>query len=211
MRSLLKLRRESLGFATGSLLFAIGSCPGYLGLVGANATNVTFFLGSVFFTTAAFIQLRLSGRWRPGAWKSSEDWDDWWSAAVQFIGTLFFNVTTLAALADGLGASNAAEHVWRPDAIGSVLFLVSSFLAVAATRHAGQLWDPEVRSWWTTWLGMAGSVAFGASAIAAWVDPSTGQPLSIDWVNIGTFVGAVCFLAAALLVKPSRKDLRASA
>lgn len=208
MRRLLRLRRESLGFAIGSLLFAMGACPGYLGLVGATATNLTFFAGSIFFTAAAFIQLRLTGRWRRGAWKSSADWDDWWSAASQLIGTLFFNVSTFAALSSSLGVQGAAGHVWRPDAIGSILFLLSGSLAVSATRHAGRLWDPEVRSWWSTWLNMAGSVAFGASAVAAWINPSTGQPLSTDWVNIGTFAGAICFMTAALLVKPSRQDLR---
>ncbi len=209
MNRLLRLRRESLGFAIGSLCFAVAACPGYLGLVGEDWTNATFFLGSIFFTTAAFIQLRLTGRWRHGAWKAKQDWDDWWSAASQFIGTLFFNVSTFSALLAGIGASAAADHVWRPDAIGSILFLISGALAVAATKHAGNLWDPDVRSWWTTWLGMAGSVAFGLSAIAAYVLPSTGEPVNVDWINIGTFIGAVCFLAAALLVKPSRKSLRA--
>jgi hypothetical protein len=208
MSRLLRLRRESIGFAIGSLCFAVGACPGYLALVGEDWTNGTFFAGSIFFTSASFIQLRLTGRWQRGAWKSKEAWDDWWSAAVQFIGTLFFNGTTLAALLAGLGAAAAADHIWRPDAIGSILFLVSSSLAIVATRHAGQLWDPDVRSWWSTWLNMAGSVAFGISAVAAFVVPSTGEPVSVEWTNLGTFIGAICFMVAALLVKPSRESIR---
>ena len=201
------MRRESIGFIIGSFCFAVAACPGYLGLVGEDWTNATFFVGSIFFTAAAFIQLRLTGRWQRGAWKSREAWDDWWSAASQFAGTLFFNYSTVAALLAGLGASGAADHVWRPDAVGSVLFLVSGVLAVVATKHAGDLWDPEVRSWWSTWLGMAGSVAFGASAIAAYVVPSTGEPVNVDWINIGTFIGAICFMLAALLVKPTKSSL----
>jgi hypothetical protein len=204
---LLRLRRESVGFAIGSLMFAVGACPGYLGLVGEDWTNATFFAGSIFFTAAAFIQLRLTGRWQRGAWKSKQDWDDWWSAASQFIGTLFFNFSTLSALIAGIGAAAAAGHVWLPDAFGSVLFLVSSGLAIAATRHAGQLWDPDVRGWWSTWLNMAGSVAFGISAIAAYVVPATGEPVSTQWTNLGTFIGALCFMVAALLVKPPRKAI----
>ena len=203
MNRLLRLRRESIGFAIGSVLFGAGACPGYLALVGEDWTNATFFAGSVFFTLAAFIQLRLSGRWRPGAWKSTEAWDDWWSAASQFIGTLFFNLSTYSAFADGIGA--AAGRVWLPDAYGSIMFLVSSALAISATRHAGQLWDPDARGWWSTWLNFAGSVAFGISAVAAYVIPLTGEPISNEWKNLGTFVGALCFLVAALLVKPPRK------
>jgi hypothetical protein len=90
MSRLLQLRRESIGFAVGSLCFAVAACPGYLGLVGEDWTN------AAFFTTASFIQLRLTGRWRRGAWKSKQDWDDWWSAASRLIGTFFFNYSTFA-------------------------------------------------------------------------------------------------------------------
>lgn len=204
LASLRRLRRESLGFAIGSLCFAIGALPGYLDLVGARADNVTFFVGSLFFTGAAFIQLRLSGRWRRGAWKSRADWDDWWAAAVQLVGTLCFNVSTGAALWTHLSPEDARHHVWRPDAFGSVCFLVASGLAVAATTHRDRLWDPEVRTWWSTWLNLAGSIAFGVSAVAAYVVPSSGEALNVEAVNAGTFVGALCFLAGALLVRPPR-------
>ena len=210
LNRLLRLRRESLGFAIGSLCFAIGACPGYFALVGSTAANSTFFVGSIFFTLAGFIQFRLTGRWRHGAWKSKADWDDWWSAGIQFAGTLFFNVSTFAALFFDAGASQYQHHVWRPDALGSVCFLIASVLAIQATTHTESLWDPEARNWWSTWLGMAGSILFGASAVAAYIQPGTGNPLSEEWVNLGTFLGAVCFLAAALLVKPSRHQVKRS-
>ena len=205
---MLRLRRESIGFAVGSLCFAIGACPGYLALVGDVACNITFFAGSIFFTIAGFIQFRLTGRWRRGAWKSKADWDDWWSAGIQFAGTLFFNLSTFAALFLNAGVAQYQHSVWRPDALGSICFLVSSGLAVAATTHTRSLWDPDARNWWSTWLGMAGSIFFGASAIAAYIAPGTTDPLSAEWVNLGTFLGAICFLVAALLVKPSRKAVR---
>jgi len=206
-----RLRRESFGFAIGSTLFAVGACPGYFSLVGQEAANITFFVGSIFFTLAGFIQFRLTGRWRPGAWKSKSDWDDWWSAGVQFIGTLFFNVSTFAALFLGASVAQYQHTVWRPDALGSICFLVSASLAVAATTHTESLWDPDARNWWSTWLNFAGAVLFGISAVAAYVAPGTGNPLSEEWVNLGTFLGAVCFLVAALLVKPPRQDARAKA
>ena len=53
---------------------------------------------------------------------------------------------------------------------------------------------------------MAGSVAFAASAIAAYVVPSSGELLNAELVNLGTFAGAICFLVAALLVRPPREQ-----
>ena len=211
MTRLRRLRRESLGFAIGSACFAVGALPGYLDLVGPVADNATYFAGSLFFTAAAFIQLRLSGRWRGGAWRSATDWDDWWSAAIQFIGTLCFNVSTGAALWPHLTTEQARHHVWRPDAVGSICFLVSSALAVLATTHRERLWDPEARTWWATWLNMLGSIAFAVSAVAAFVVPSSGEVLNVEAVNAGMFAGALCFLAAALLTRPPRHEIEPDA
>lgn len=197
------LRREMRGFAIGSLLFALGATPGYLGLVGTTADNLTYFLGSISFTIAGFTQLRLTGRWQRGNWSSREAWDDWWSAAIQFLGTIAFNVSTFFAIAGNLDPETFNHMVWRPDFVGSICFLVASLLAVRATTHRESLWDPEARNWWSTWLNMAGSAAFMVSAIFAWMDPSTGQMVNTDMVNLGTFAGACCFFVAALLLKPS--------
>lgn len=190
------------GFAIGSLLFALGATPGFVGLVGVTADNLTYFLGSIFFTIAGFTQLRLTGRWQKGSWSSKDAWDDWWSAAVQFIGTIAFNVSTFAALLSTIDPELIDRMGWRPDFVGSICFMVASILAVRATTHRESLWDPEARNWWSTWLNMIGSIAFMISAIFAWVDPSTGEALNTDWVNLGTFVGAIGFFVAAILLKP---------
>lgn len=50
---------------------------------------------------------------------------------------------------------------------------------------------------------MAGSVAFGFSAVGAYVLPATGDLYNLQWVNVGTFVGAVCFFLAAVLARRS--------
>ena len=44
-------------FIIGSSLFALGSVPAYLNAVGETADSVTFFVGSIFFTSASFAQL----------------------------------------------------------------------------------------------------------------------------------------------------------
>jgi hypothetical protein len=49
-------------------------------------------------------------------------------------------------------------------------------------------------------LKLAGSIAFGVAAIASLVDPSTQALVNAEIANAGTSLGAVCFLAAALLL-----------
>ena len=93
----------------GSAGFAVGSVSAYASAVGATADAVTFFVSSIFFTTASFGQLVQSQSPAMAATGSPRDderqpvrWLAWlphdrvWlAAAIQFPGTLFFNATTL--------------------------------------------------------------------------------------------------------------------
>ncbi len=199
----LRVRREAWGFAVGSAFFFIGAWPGYAGLVGGVVQNSTFVVGSVFFTTAATIQLSLSGKrppWREG---TRADSLDWWSAAVQWVGTLLFNLSTSLALVAALGDSTGDSVGWRPDAAGSIMFLISSGLALGAVARRHELWDVWARSPAASWLNAAGSVAFGVSAVGAYVLPATGSALDHAWDSVGTMGGAVGFFLAAMLTRPA--------
>ena len=74
-----RLRREAWGFAIGSVFFAVGAVPFYAEAVGPVLTNLTFFIGAIFFTLAAFIQLALSGRRPPRRGSNRADRADWWA------------------------------------------------------------------------------------------------------------------------------------
>lgn len=198
-----RLRREAWGFGIGSIFFAVGAVPFYAEAVGPVATNLTFFVGAIFFTIAAFIQLALSGRRPPRRGTHRADRWDWWAAAVQFVGTLFFNLSTSDALITAANADTRVGDGWRPDAFGSICFLVASGLAVVATTEREGLWDPRARTWRCTWLNALGSVFFGVSAVGAFLVPDTGTLISLFWANLGTFLGALCFLSAALLSRRS--------
>ncbi|MET2012566.1 hypothetical protein ABXJ56_13535 [Microbacterium chocolatum] len=194
-----RLRREAWGFAVGSLFFAIGAVPGYAQAVGPTGGALTFVIGSVFFTAAAFIQLALSGRRPPEKALHGAPAADWWSAATQFVGTILFNISTTAVLVAAATGTVDPAAGWRPDAGGSVLFLVSSALALVAAARRHELWDPLARTWHGTWLNAAGSVFFAVSAVGAFVVPSTRTLLDAHAADAGTLLGALCFLAAALL------------
>jgi hypothetical protein len=193
-------------FAIGSACFVLGPLPLYATAVGSRATAMTFFVGSIFFTTAAYLSylqvVRNAGRrwfaWVPGDMGL-------WAALIQLIGTLYFNVTTFAAFLD-VPADLVNRVVWRPDAVGSVCFLVASALAFAEAGHRWWSWRPGHRDWHITALNMWGSVFFGLSAIGAYVQPS-GELTNAQWSNGGTLLGAVCFLIASLLMMPEGKAL----
>ena len=125
---------------------------------------------------------------------------------MQLAGTVFFNVSTGVAMVSDLSAQAAHRHVWRPDAFGSVAFLVASALAWFEVCHGWTAWRPRSLSWSITLLNLIGSVAFGVSAVAGYINPDTGQLHNAEVSNLGTFIGALCFLAGALLLMPERTE-----
>lgn len=201
-------------FAVGSVLFAVGSVPGYTDAVGARWDTVTYFVGSLFFTAASFLAYREALDAAPPADTPAHRrilalqprGIDWWATAVQLVGTLYFNVSTAVAMAGNLSAATAHQHIWRPDAIGSVCFLVSSFLAWYETCHGWAAWRPASWAWWITSANLVGSVAFGVSAVAGYIDPVTGQVRNVTAANATTLIGAVCFLVGAVLLLPERTE-----
>lgn len=201
-------------FAVGSLLFALGALPGYASAVGARWDNVTFFTGSLFFTSAAFLTYREAVDAAPPAQDLARRRFfvyqprriDWWATAVQLAGTLYFNVSTGVATRADLSAQAAHQHVWRPDAIGSICFLVASALAWYEVCHAWAAWRPHMLSWWITLANLLGSIAFGVSAVAGYISPATGLLRNAERANLGTLVGAVCFFIGALLLLPERTE-----
>jgi len=200
-------------FAVGASCFALGSAPGYLQAVGNSADSLTFFVGSIFFTSASYLQYleAVNARHLPAGEGVLERFRvlgyepgnaGWWAASVQLLGTIFFNISTFDAMRASLSAPQVDKLVWRPDAYGSICFLVASTFAWIELGRP--VWRARHLSWWIVAINMLGSIAFGVSAVAAFVVPTSGEPLNIMLVNLGTFVGAVCFFAGAVMLLPER-------
>jgi hypothetical protein len=188
-------RWMALCFAVGAACFVVGPFPGYAGLVGDRADAVTFFAGSILFTVGGGLQSLVAyPERRVGAAGRAA----WWAAVIQSAGTLFFNVTTFRALSTALSSSEYNKLVWRPDALGSVCFLVSGIIAYRASARHGWLPVRGSRGWWEPVVNLVGCVLFGIAAIAGHVVPATGSLLDQAWANWNTGLGAACFLACAL-------------
>ena len=84
-------------FAIGSVCFALGSFPLYATKVGTDPDNLTYFIGSIFFTTAAFLQYHEAASSSPtltgphrrrlrGSFRLQHHRIDWWASLIQFVG-----------------------------------------------------------------------------------------------------------------------------
>ena len=211
-------------FAIGSACFAVGAVASQFGSSSLEAAiGAVFFAGSLFFTSAAFLQWleavnvswRGEGapdrprRWRPASWEPRRI--DWLAALIQLVGTVFFNISTFAALKHGLDARQTNLRVWTPDAAGSVCFLVASALAYAEVCGRWVCWRVRSLPWSITAINLLGSIFFGLAAIGALVEPSSQQPVAARLDNAGTALGAICFFVGALLLLPeARRAARAA-
>ena len=194
----------------GSACFALGAFPPTASMLGSAAAWV-FFIGSIFFTSAAYMQYfeatnegdDIEGRGRTrrlfGVRATSLGW---WAAAIQLIGTVAFNVSTFTATRE-LTTGQEEVLVWVPDMVGAACFLVASALVIMEThdRILGMLFrslESRIAA-----INMLGSIAFGISALAAFVIPATGELVNVDLVNSTTVIGGVLFFIGAALLIPA--------
>jgi YrhK-like protein len=200
-------------FAVGSSCFLVAPFPGFVELVGSGVDGMVFFVGSVFFTSAAALQCleTFNADREPGGGGHRRRLRllafeprriDWWSSVLQLVGTLLFNRDTFRAMQTGLEQPGYDQLVWRPDALGSACFLVSGYLAYVEVC-GGLACRPRRRlEWRIAAVNLAGCVAFGLSAVAAYVIPATGGVVALVAANAFTALGALCFLVGAVLLLP---------
>lgn len=204
-----------IGFAIGSALFAAGSI---LSLVPALArpgveVNAVYFIGSIFFTAAAWLQLYQAAnagepgpevpkrrRWVLIGWRPGDI--GWLSCFLQFLGSLLFNLNTYDAMAGTGDRLWPNLTIWTPDAIGSVLFLLSGYLAFIEANHRHWAWQPDSLTWWIVFTNLLGCIAFMISAVFSYVPSGGAGTLAVTLSAVFTLIGAVGFLAGALLLLP---------
>jgi len=207
-------------FACGSLLFMLGGilslAPGIAAgwSLEAGAINRIFFAGSIPFTLAAYLQLHQAANapgpdtdahptearvvvfgWQPGN-------SGWLSCALQFAGTLLFNVNTFDAMLPDLNWLQQDLEIWGPDMAGSVLFLASGHLAFVEWGHGRWTWQPKSLSWWITSVNLLGCICFMISAVLAFVPPAGPASEVVTLSILFTVLGAAAFLIGSLLLFP---------
>ena len=211
-------------FMIGSALFGLGAALAIFPSLLTpewhipTASNSVFFVGSIFFTTAAATQFLevinadISSlpegpattpvdepRWRWFAWRPRNL--GYLACAVQLIGTVLFNFNTGDAFLRGTSATAKDLTIWTPNMVGSVFFLVASAFAYLEVAHRIGYFKLDDITIWIALMNGLGSIAFQVSAIASFYEPGG----SLSWVqgsNWGTFLGGIGFLIASYLCIP---------
>lgn len=201
-------------FMIGAFHFALGCALFLSSFTHVYTLDTVFFIGSLFFTSAAFCQLyqetntdrpkyRFWQLWRP-------DRIDYLAALTQFIGTLFFNANTFDAYFELNWIENELL-VWTPNFLGSVLFQVSGTLAMFGVCKRWWCWDIRSLDWWINAINFTGCVAFLISAVLSFVPPPPEMENFAGPATVFTLIGACCFFWGALLMWPANAKVSVSA
>ena len=179
--------------------------------ISASATGAIFFAGSLPFTTAAYLQLWQAANAKdipgdtikPHKRRRLFNWRPrdvgWLSCALQFIGTVLFNINTFDAMSPPPSWIEQDVMVWIPNFFGSIAFLASGYLAFIEVCHRHWAWQPRSLTWWLVFINLMGCMAFMASALTAMSFPGPTNTMLLTLSLAGTLTGALCFLTGALL------------
>ena len=188
-------RVMALCFLAGSLCFLVAPVSAYASAVGPRADAITLFVGSIPFTIGGALQAWLSLGDRRG---SRTQRALWWSAAIQFVGTVSFNLTTYRGIDLTPHDHRYDALVWRPDAVGSACFLLSGVILYLSCPRVGWRLLRGDRGWREPAVNLLGCVLFAVSAVSGFAQPRSGSLISPRITDWTTSLGAVCFLGCAL-------------
>ncbi|MCL1126341.1 hypothetical protein [Shewanella surugensis] len=208
-----------LSFIIGASHFVFASLLALSAMMSVTALTNLYFMGSIFFTIAAYLQyiqsinagdfIRNKSTMNKSALhkkKYQRKWLAWqphrldfWVTFSQFIGTLFFNLNTFSGYL-ALSDLQQSLFIWLPNLLGSLCFQLSGSLALYETSHQFWLWSPKSLEQKMAFINHFGCLfflgsAFVSSSILQSLSPSM-LPLSI----VLTCLGGICFLCAAVLL-----------
>lgn len=208
-----------LVFSVGASLFMLGSMfslmPTEWSITpSAFVTSIVFFMGSIPFTTAAYMQhfqaantpafmadsqsagsprrISLVG-WHPGSL-------GWLSTFTQFIGTIAFNFNTFDAIHPVTEWYVRDFTVWTPGMIGSSLFLISGYLAFIEVCHSYWKWKPKDLDWQIVFVNLLGCIFFMTAGVLGYVTKTREAAWIMDVTYIHLWLGGLGFLIGALLL-----------
>jgi len=202
----------SLLFMIGASCFIVASAMTLRDYPSTFEVNTIYFVGSLFFTSAAYIQFfevinaditnnsHLNSDKKEWIWFAYRPKNlGYLSSFTQLIGTLFFNINTYESYNTSLTAMQSDILIWTPNILGSILFLIAAFFAWLEIYKDKHIKAFRSSSWWIVWFNNFGSIFFQVSAIASFVhlDSSiVNETLALEY----TLLGGVCFFIGAFLL-----------
>ena len=185
----------SFSFTIGSVLFVVG---GIATIIGAAQTAVWLnVIGATVFSVGAVLALieaidaakRLGLPGVSGLWATAGGR----AAIIQIISAAgFFQIAMVAGLATNLGWAATDVWVWTPSTIGSIGFVVSSFISVQEARPAADIGATSAL------CNLTGSMCFLLGSLAGYLAQGPVDVPGNDFANPVFLAGSALFFAGSI-------------
>lgn len=199
-------------FMIGAFCFVLASAMSLQGFYSDFIVNGIYFIGSLFFTSAAYGQFleainaditnesHLHAKDKKWIWFAFRAKNlGYLSSITQLIGTVLFNINTFASFYTYVSPLFSDIIVWVPDFLGSILFLLASFFAWLEIYKDREVKAFRSSSWWIVWANNFGSLFFQVSAIASFIlvnAHAINDTVALKY----TLLGGICFFIGAFLL-----------
>ncbi len=191
-------------YTVGSALFVIGAVAAmtpepYLPEQAAYLLScMAYLIGAALFTRGIYLEFaQVINGGRMGAW-SFWGWYpyilSWRGLLILLIGSLLFNLETLAAFFPQLGKLGEHLFVTLPSFLGGLCFTLSSFLLTLDKHGSYWVWPPTGAGWWVSKSAVLGSIFFLLGATFGFEIPGLSTPADSLITKISYLVGSILFL-----------------
>ncbi len=191
-------------YTAGSFLFVVGASAAfvpepYLTEQAAYALSCAAYLvGAALFTRGIYLEFAqvINGK-RLGSW-SFWGWYpyllNWRGLLILLIGSLLFNLETIAAFFTELGVVGKDLLVALPSLLGGLCFTISSFLLTLDKLGSYWVWPPNGVGWWVSKSALIGSILFLFGASFGFEIPGMSGPGDSIVCQICYLIGSILFL-----------------
>lgn len=193
------LRVSSLLITVAGTLFAFGSAPIVTSATNAVLTAVLCLLGIAVFTSAAIMLFVASGFYHKLFRGSTRDRINDWANLIQLVGAFAFIGSCIQALNAAINHSSAQAPGWQFNFGGSVLFLISSGMALLTLRGLSAHNRQDVLTRWSSYTYLFGSVLFMLGSVFALAATVANNGAMAQAYGYSTAAGAVAFAVGAFM------------
>jgi hypothetical protein len=209
-------------FILGSVLFTLGAGSSLFPTVfgGGEAsklvTDLSYFTGALLFTGGVYLQLLEAlncsdyvGLKPTYNTPRQLKWFAWQPRRLEFmapflllIGASSFNVETTLAVLSTFGVVTLPVAIGLASIVGSVLFLLPSYLQMVEVCHRYLCFRKREVSWWVTFFYVVGSAGFVVGSVFGFDVPGLTSPVESLITKVTYAQGAVFFLIGSYLLLP---------
>lgn len=189
---------SSISIMVAGVFFTVGSLPFVATWIGATPAAWLCLIGILSFTWGATLLMRVLGNPQMLSEPAGAPLT-WISCVTQYIGAFLFIANCIQSIRAAVLDLPTPVPGWLMDALGSIMFMISCSLSVAAVWSRKPATRAQKLTDAANWVYLLGAVAFLVGVAYGWGALYGGEKAGADIDGYATAAGATLYFIGALL------------